>query len=57
MACFSGVLLFTSFILYFSGVQVVPVKHSAVLGYVDRIGAILLGAYFFKERLTKNVWR
>lgn len=52
----AGVLLYISFILYFSGVQVVPVKHSAVLGYVDRIGAILLGIYFFKEKLTKNIW-
>lgn len=51
----AGILLYLSFILYFSGVQIVPVRHSAVLGYVDRIGAILLGAYFFKERLTKNV--
>ncbi len=56
MIVIAGVLLFLSFILYFCGVQIVPVKHSAVLGYIDRIGAILLGAYFFKERLTKNIW-
>lgn len=52
----AGGLLYLSFILYFSGIQTVPVKHSAVLGYVDRIGAIILGAYFFKEKLTKSVW-
>lgn len=52
----AGGLLYLSFVLYFSGVQTVPVKHSAVLGYVDRIGAIVLGAYFFKEKLTKSVW-
>ena len=52
----AGGLLYLSFVLYFSGVQTVPVKHSAVLGYIDRIGAIVLGAYFFKEKLTKSVW-
>lgn len=52
----AGGLLYLSFILYFSGIQTVPVKHSAVLGYVDRIGAIILGAYFFKEKLTKSIW-
>lgn len=52
----AGGLLYLSFILYFSGVQTVPVKHSTVLGYIDRIGAIILGAYFFKEKLTKSVW-
>lgn len=52
----AGGLLYLSFILYFSGIQTVPVRHSAVLGYVDRIGAIALGAYFFKEKLTKSVW-
>jgi len=52
----AGALLYMSFVLYFSGVRTVPVKHSAVLGYVDRIGAIALGAYFFKEKLTRSVW-
>lgn len=52
----AGVLLYLSFVLYFSGTQLVPVRHTAVLGYVDRIGAIMLGAYFFKEKLTKNIW-
>ena len=26
-----------------------------ILGYIDRIGAIALGAYVFKEKLTKNI--
>lgn len=53
---FAGVLLFLSFVLFFGGMATVPVKHLAVLGYIDRIGAIVLAAIFFKERLTRNVW-
>ena len=54
-----GVLLYVSFILYFAGSATVSDLHRGVLGYIDRIGAIALGAYFFKNeraKITKNVW-
>lgn len=49
-----GALLYTSFILFFSGASLVKPLHLGLLSYIDRIGAILLAAIFFKEKITKN---
>lgn len=51
---FGGALLYVSFILFFSGASHVKPLHLGLLSYVDRIGAILLAAIFFKEKITKN---
>ena len=54
-----GALLYFSFVLYFLGSATVGPIQRGVLGYIDRIGAIALGAYFFKEerdKITKNIW-
>lgn len=54
-----GILLYISFILYLGGaVKVGPLERGA-LSYIDRIGAIVLGCWVFKEergKLTKEVW-
>ena len=50
-----GVLLYLSFELYFEGSKTVGDLERGILGYIDRIGAIALGAYVFKEKLTKNI--
>lgn len=49
-----GALLCVSFILYFWGARTVSGIQLGVLGYIDRVGAIALGAYFFKEKITLN---
>ena len=54
-----GVFLYFSFMLYFLGSVSVSSLERGVLGYIDRIGAIALGCWFFKEersKLTKEVW-
>jgi len=51
---FGGVLLYLSFILFFSGASHVRQLHLGLLSYIDRIGAILLAAVFFKEKITRN---
>lgn len=53
---FAGLLLFVSFILVFSGFKKVPVKHFAVLGYLDRLGAIAIAWFWWKESFGLNVW-
>ncbi len=50
-----GALLYLSFVLYFAGAQTVSDLHRGVLGYIDRIGAILLGAWYFRQPITKNI--
>lgn len=51
-----GVLLYISFIFYFKGSQTVGYLERGILSYIDRIGAIALGIYFFPdEKLTKNI--
>lgn len=50
-----GILLYISFVLYFEGSRTVGDLERGILGYIDRIGAIVLGVYFFKEKLTKNI--
>ncbi len=50
-----GILLYLSFILYFSGAETVSDLHRGILGYIDRIGAILLGCWYFKQPVTKNI--
>ncbi|MDP3696853.1 MAG: DMT family transporter [Candidatus Taylorbacteria bacterium] len=50
-----GSLLYISFILFFSGAETVKSSvQLGVLGYIDRVGAIVLGAYFFKEKMSRN---
>lgn len=49
-----GALLCISFMLYFWGARTVSGIQLGVLGYIDRVGAIALGAYFFKEKITLN---
>lgn len=51
---FGGVLLYLSFVLFFSGASHVRPLHLGLLSYIDRIGAILLAAIYFKEKITKN---
>lgn len=50
----AGLLLYSSFILYFSGSATVPPIHLGFLSYIDRIGVIVLGALVFKEKISKN---
>ncbi len=52
----AGLLLFVSFIFVFSGLKKVPVKHFAVLGYLDRIGAIIIGVLIWDESFGWNIW-
>lgn len=51
---FGGILLYISFILFFSGASQIKPLHLGLLSYIDRIGAIFLAAIFFKEKITKN---
>ena len=53
---FAGLLLFLSFILIFSGLKTVPVKHFSVLGYLDRVGAIAIGRFYWGEVFGPAVW-
>lgn len=53
---FAGILLFTSFILVFSGLKTVPAKHFSALGYLDRIGAIAIAGFWWKESFGLNIW-
>lgn len=52
----AGLLLFGSFILVFSGLRNVAIKHFAILGYLDRLGAIAIGVLWWGERFGWNVW-
>lgn len=52
----AGIVLFISFILVFAGLKKVPAKHFAVLGYLDRIGAIVIAMVVFGERFGWNIW-
>ena len=49
-----GILLYLSFVFYFSGSATVGDLHRGALGYIDRVGAIFLGVIFCKEKITKN---
>lgn len=51
-----GLLLYVSFILYFAGSATVSDMHRGILGYIDRIGAIVIGVKFFKEEITRQAW-
>ena len=51
----AGLLLFISFVLVFSGMTKVPVKHFSVLGYLDRVGAIAIGRFYWGEKLSSNI--
>ncbi|MEK7121545.1 MAG: DMT family transporter [Patescibacteria group bacterium] len=51
-----GALLYVSFILYFSGSATVGAMPRGMLGYIDRIGAIVIGVIFFHEKITKQAW-
>ncbi len=53
---FAGVLLFISFILVFSGLKQVPVKHFSALGYLDRLGAVAIARFWWKESFGLNIW-
>lgn len=53
---FAGLLLFISFVLIFSGLKTVPVKHFSVLGYLDRIGTITIGRFYWGEVFGSAVW-
>ena len=52
----AGLLLFLSFILIFSGLKTVPVRHFSVLGYLDRVGAIAIGRFYWGEVFGPAVW-
>jgi drug/metabolite transporter (DMT)-like permease len=49
-----GTLLCVSFVMYFLGAKTVDPVQLGILGYIDRVGAIGLGAYFFKEKISRN---
>lgn len=51
----AGLFLFGSFILVFSGMTKVPVKHFAALGYLDRVGAIAIDKFYWGEKYGLNV--
>lgn len=53
---FAGILLFISFILVFSGLKQVPVKHFSALGYLDRLGAVAIARFWWKESFGLNIW-
>lgn len=53
---FAGLLLFISFVLIFSGLKIVPVKHFSALGYLDRVGAIAIGRFYWGEVFGPAVW-
>lgn len=53
---FAGILLFISFILVFSGLKRVPVKHFSALGYLDRLGAVAIARFWWKESFGLNIW-
>lgn len=53
---FAGILLFISFILVFSGLKNVPVKHFSALGYLDRLGAVAIARFWWKESFGLNIW-
>lgn len=53
---FAGLLLFISFILVFSGMTQVPVKHFSVLGYLDRLGAIAIDRFYWGKTFGPNMW-
>lgn len=50
-----GALLYVSFVLYFAGAETVSDMHRGIIGYIDRIGAILLGCWYFRQPITKNI--
>jgi drug/metabolite transporter (DMT)-like permease len=50
-----GALLYISFVLFFRGAQTVIPIHLGILGYIDRVGAILLGCWYFRQPVTKNI--
>jgi len=50
-----GALLYISFVLFFSGAETVIPLHLGILGYIDRVGAILLGCWYFRQPITKNI--
>lgn len=54
----AGLLLFGSFLLIFSGLkdERVSARHFSVIGYLDRIGAIAIGYFWWGERFGFNVW-
>ncbi|KKS26876.1 MAG: hypothetical protein A2736_01590 [Candidatus Yanofskybacteria bacterium RIFCSPHIGHO2_01_FULL_41_27] len=52
----AGFLLFLSFIFVFYGLKKVPAKHFAVIGYLDRVGAIAIFGFVWGERFGWNVW-
>ena len=52
----AGLLLFLSFVLVFSGLKTVSTKHFSVLGYLDRIGAILIGRFYWGEVFGPAIW-
>lgn len=54
-----GIALYLSFVFYFNGSATVGDLERGILSYIDRIGAIVLGAWWFEEerkKITKNVW-
>jgi drug/metabolite transporter (DMT)-like permease len=53
---FAGLLLFISFVLVFSGMTQVPVKHFSVIGYLDRIGAIVIDRFYWGKVFGLNIW-
>ncbi len=52
---FAGLLLFISFVLVFSGMTQIPVKHFSVLGYLDRLGVIAIDKFYWGKMLGSNV--
>lgn len=49
-----GLLLCLSFMWYFMGAKTVSGVQLGILSYIDRVGAIALGAYFFNETINRN---
>ncbi len=48
----AGALLFVSFVWVFRGLMTVSGRDFSIMGYVDRLGAVLIGILVFGESLT-----
>lgn len=54
----AGFLLFLSFILIFSALKDkrITTKNFSIIGYLDRLGVIAIGFFWWKESYEWNVW-
>lgn len=51
----AGALLYVSFVWVFGALKTVPGRDFSIIGYVDRLGAVVIGILIWHEKLTLNV--